>query len=640
MTREYQQQQHQQPRGNGGGATTTTTTITSSSPSSTRLRKSKSLSNLLQQQTVIRKNGDEDEDEDEEERRKEEREHKIRESSSNNNNTEEEEEKTRDDDDFFERERGERTNEEDGEKPMKRVASMKAMMHGREEEEEEEEEEEYAAQQQQQQQQQQRAEEDFFVAGETTRTTRTTSSGSSGRKRTPPGSPLRRTNTSAKLRGGVVAGLRKTATIHSHASVLDLMQMGETREEEDRAGRLLGQLQISSREEEEAAKAERRRREEIEGGETTTTTTTANKEDDSNLVSAAGLSKDYKEAEYDDSLREIIVPPSSSFPKDFTVLRELGKGLCGTVYLARLHDTKQLLAFKVMRKSKLVSVGEEKHAAYERHVHMDVSNGPFIASLFHSYDDPTAYYLLTEYAPCGDLFQCLVYHGLPSLSDAKVYISQVSAAIAYLHVKKYVYRDLKPENILLRANGDACLADFGMAKKLEREDERAYSFCGTSQYMSPEVMSKRGCRFEADLWSLGVLIYELCSGATPYANIRGNHMELYEAVLSVDMNGGVWCPHWFDADTVDIVRKLLRLDELARLGAGGGDAMDAYFSHPWFHNGDFKCDLKNVLRGEVTPRLKPRKRNIVYDLRLQNQLELGNVPWLASDESEEKFVNV
>ena len=633
MTREYQQQQHQQPRGNGGDATTTTTTTTTTtSPSSTRLRKSKSLSNLLQQQTVIRKN-DEDEDEDDEERRKEEREHKIRESSSNNNNKEEEEEKTRDDD-FFERERGERTNEEDGEKPMKRVASMKAMMHGREEEEEEEEE--YAAQQQQQQQQQ-RAEEDFFVAGETTRTT---SSGSSGRKRTPPGSPLRRTNTSAKLRGGVVAGLRKTATIHSHASVLDLMQMGETREEEDRAGRLLGQLQISSREEEEAAKAERRRREEIEGGETTTTTTTANKEDDSNLVSAAGLSKDYKEAEYDDSLREIIVPPSSSFPKDFTVLRELGKGLCGTVYLARLHDTKQLLAFKVMRKSKLVSVGEEKHAAYERHVHMDVSNGPFIASLFHSYDDPTAYYLLTEYAPCGDLFQCLVYHGLPSLSDAKVYISQVSAAIAYLHVKKYVYRDLKPENILLRANGDACLADFGMAKKLEREDERAYSFCGTSQYMSPEVMSKRGCRFEADLWSLGVLIYELCSGATPYANIRGNHMELYEAVLSVDMNGGVWCPHWFDADTVDIVRKLLRLDELARLGAGGGDAMDAYFSHPWFHNGDFKCDLKNVLRGEVTPRLKPRKRNIVYDLRLQNQLELGNVPWLASDESEEKFVNV
>ena len=131
-------------------------------------------------------------------------------------------------------------------------------------------------------------------------------------------------------------------------------------------------------------------------------------------------------------MREVIVSPSSSFPKDFTVLRELGKGLCGTVYLARLHDTKQLLAFKVMRKSKLVSVGEEKHAAYERHVHMDVSNGPFIATLFHSYDDPTAYYLLTEYAPCGDLFQCLVYHGLPSLSDAKVYISQVSAAIAYL----------------------------------------------------------------------------------------------------------------------------------------------------------------------------------------------------------------
>ena len=490
-----------------------------------------------------------------------------------------------------------RDDDEPNEKPLKRVASKKAMRRmdkGWSDEEEEEE-------------------------------------GGKGRKKTPPGSPSTRRPSKLAAIARATGGLRKTATIHSHPSVLDLIQM-ETREkeEEDRAGKLLGRLHISSE-----AKTEREDTADAAADDDNHKDRKGNihaiKEDDSNLVSAAGLSKDYKEAEYDDSLREVIVSPSSSFPKDFTVLRELGKGLCGTVYLARLHDTKQLLAFKVMRKSKLVSVGEEKHAAYERHVHMDVSNGPFIATLFHSYDDPTAYYLLTEYAPCGDLFQCLVYHGLPSLSDAKVYISQVSAAIAYLHMKKYVYRDLKPENILLRANGDACLADFGMAKKIERDDERAYSFCGTSQYMSPEVMSKKGCRFEADLWSLGVLIYELCSGATPYANVRGNHVELYEAVMSVDVNGGVWCPHWFDADTVDIVRKLLRLDELARLGAGGGDAMDAYFSHPWFHNGEFKCDLKNVLRGEVTPTLKPRKRNIVYDLRLQNQLELGNVPWLIDD---------
>ena len=383
-----QQQQQQQQDNN---KTTTTT----------RLRKSKSLSNLMQQQqqqqqfqkqqkqkrgetVVIQNEGGEENSrmklalkdfEEDAERR----EHKIR------YEEEEKEEfvlkttkKVSDDDDDFE--------EEGGEKPMKRVASMKAMMMTEEEEE------------------------DF-----------------GGRKKTPPGSPLRRT--SNKLGGSVVGGLRKTATIHSHASVLDLMQISETREEEDRAGKLLGRLHISSQEEVEELEV----KEGVKGTAAvqTQTQTQTVKEDDSNLVSAAGLSKDYKEAEYDDSLREVIISPSSSFPKDFTVLRELGKGLCGTVYLARLHDTKQLLAFKVMQKSKLVSVGEEKHAAYERHVHMDVSNGPFIATLFHSYDDPTAYYLLTEYAPCGDLFQCLVYHGLPSLSDAKVYISQVSAAIAY-----------------------------------------------------------------------------------------------------------------------------------------------------------------------------------------------------------------
>ena len=343
---------------------------------------------------------------------------------------------------------------------------------------------------------------------------------------------------------------------------------------------------------------------------------------DANLVSAAGLSGDYKEAEYEDTLRDIIVNKHADWPKDFQILRELGKGLCGTVYLARLNDTKQLVAFKVMQKSKLAQIGEEKHASSERLSHLEVSNGPFISNLFHSYSDPHAYYLLTEYAPCGDLFQCLVYHGLPSLQDAKVYISQISAAIAYLHVKQYVYRDLKPENILLRANGDACLGDFGMAKQLFNVDDRAYSFCGTSQYMSPEVLARKGCRFEADLWSLGILIYELCSGATPYANVHGNQ-ELYEAVVNDSENGGVWCPEWFDDDTIDIVHRLLKCSELDRLGAGGSDSMEKYFQHAWFQS----CDVKDVLKGTIKSSLRPRKRNIVYDLRLGAQLNQGNVPW-------------
>ena len=400
---------------------------------------------------------------------------------------------------------------------------------------------------------------------------------------------------------------RLAKVIRSHASMLDLVEAGKDSKNRNEKGReridmnsepSLSSLQISSK------------------------NVVTRILSDSNLVSAAGLSGDYVEADYNDSLKDVIVDKKADFPKDFTILRELGKGLCGTVYLARLHETKQLVAFKVMQKSKLILVGEEKHASDECRTHLDISNGPFISKLFHSYSDPFALYLLMEYAPCGDLFQCLVYHGLPSLQDSKVYVSQISAAIAYLHVKRYVYRDLKPENILLRANGDACLADFGMAKKLENLEDRAYSLCGTSQYMSPEVLSRRGCRFEADLWSMGILIYELCAGATPYANVRGNQ-ELYEAVMNIDKFGGVWCPAWFDEETIDLVRKLLKCNESERLGAGGGDSMEKYFKHSWFSS----CNLREVLAGAIRPSLQPRRRNIVYDLRLQNDIERGRIPW-------------
>ena len=128
--------------------------------------------------------------------------------------------------------------------------------------------------------------------------------------------------------------------------------------------------------------------------------------------------------------------------------------------------TRRIVAFKVMRKSKLVDVGEATHASDERRLHERVSSGPFINRLLASFQDPWALFLVLEYAPCGDLFQAMNYHGLPSRSDATVYAAQVALALGHLHALGYVYRALKPENILLHPHGSAQLADFGMAKRI------------------------------------------------------------------------------------------------------------------------------------------------------------------------------
>ena len=265
---------------------------------------------------------------------------------------------------------------------------------------------------------------------------------------------------------------------------------------------------------------------------------------------------------------ELPAPRRDADASQYRLLRELGRGLCGTVYLAEEKATGRIVAFKVMRKTKLVDVGEATHASEERRLHERVSSGPFINRLLASFQDPWALFLVLEYAPCGDLFQAMNFHGLPSRFDATVYAAQVAIALGHLHALGYVYRDLKPENILLHPHGSAQLADFGMAKRLTfsdgasvdrrarggdanthdksvgkrsdtgctggSHDARTYTICGTAQYMSPEVLLHRGCRFEADLWALGIFVYELVTGDTPFSVASGSRQELYRKLMSHD----------------------------------------------------------------------------------------------------------
>ena len=304
---------------------------------------------------------------------------------------------------------------------------------------------------------------------------------------------------------------------------------------------------------------------------------------------------------------------------DYHLLRELGRGLCGTVYLGRERDTGRIVAFKVMRKTKLVDVGEANHASEERRLHERISDGPFINRLLASFQDPWALFLILEYAPCGDLFQAMNFHGLPTRGDAVTYAVQVATALEHLHGLGYVYRDLKPENILLHPHGSVQLADFGMAKRLDR-NQRTYTICGTAQYMSPEVLLHRGCQFEADLWAMGIFVYELVTGDTPFSSISGSRQELYRRLMSHDPEQ-MAMPPAVDRQTASLVRALLRNAEHERLGAGG--KWHELYAHVWFAG----VDVLAVQRGDITPQLSPRRRNVVTDPALQKALERGDVPW-------------
>ena len=342
-------------------------------------------------------------------------------------------------------------------------------------------------------------------------------------------------------------------------------------------------------------------------------------------------------------------PRRDASESEYRLLRELGRGLCGTVYLAEEKRSGTIVAFKVMRKQKLVDVGEATHASEERRLHERVSSGPFINRLLASFQDPWALFLVLEYAPCGDLFQAMNFHGLPSRVDATVYATQVALALGHLHALGYVYRDLKPENILLHPHGSAQLADFGMAKRIAfgggdargavsscaslfakkggvlasggvDAEARTYTICGTAQYMSPEVLLHRGCRFEADLWALGVFVYELVTGDTPFSVASGSRQELYRRLMSHDPDA-MAMPSAVDSSTASLVRALLKNDERARLGAGGN--WDRLFAHEWFGG----LNVDGVRRGSIVPALSPRRRNVVTDPALRKVLDRGDKPW-------------
>jgi protein-serine/threonine kinase len=217
-------------------------------------------------------------------------------------------------------------------------------------------------------------------------------------------------------------------------------------------------------------------------------------------------------------------------PNDFDVLRLIGRGTFGQVYQVRKKDTGRIYAMKVLSKKLIVQKKEVAHTIGERNILVRTAktSSPFIVSLKFSFQTPTDLYLVTDYMSGGELFWHLQREGKFPEQRAKFYIAELVLALENLHSKGIVYRDLKPENILLDVNGHVALCDFGLSKANLRESDTTNTFCGTTEYLAPEVLlDEQGMRFLSsrltkgytklvDFWSLGVLVFEMCCGWSPF----------------------------------------------------------------------------------------------------------------------------
>ncbi|KIL68341.1 hypothetical protein M378DRAFT_72522 [Amanita muscaria Koide BX008] len=282
-------------------------------------------------------------------------------------------------------------------------------------------------------------------------------------------------------------------------------------------------------------------------------------------------------------------------PRDFEFLKLIGRGTFGKVYQVRKRDTKRIYAMKVLSKKEIVAKKEVAHTIGERKILQRSLESPFLVGLKFSFQTDTDLYLVTDFKSGGELFWHLQRETRFSEERARFYVAELILALEHLHKYNIVYRDLKPENILLDATGHVALCDFGLSKADLRPDELTTTFCGTTEYLAPEILlDEQGYSKIVDFWSLGVLLFEMCCGWSPF--YAEDTQQMYKNICfgKIRFPKGVICE-----DGKQFVKGLLNRNPKHRLGAQR-DAEDLK-EHPFF-----KCiDWKALSLKQLSPPFKP-----------------------------------
>ncbi|KAI0796771.1 kinase-like domain-containing protein [Abortiporus biennis] len=282
-------------------------------------------------------------------------------------------------------------------------------------------------------------------------------------------------------------------------------------------------------------------------------------------------------------------------PRDFEFLKLIGRGTFGKVFQVRKKDTKRIYAMKVLSKREIIDKKEVAHTIGERKILQRSLDSPFLVGLKFSFQTDTDLYLVTDFKSGGELFWHLQRETRFSEERARFYIAELVLALEHLHKYNIVYRDLKPENILLDATGHVALCDFGLSKPDLRADELTNTFCGTTEYLAPEVLlDEHGYSKLVDFWSLGVLLFEMCCGWSPF--YAEDTQQMYKNICfgKIRFPKGV-----IGEDGKQFVKGLLNRNPKHRLGSHR-DAAELK-EHPFFKSIDWDA----LARKQVTPPFKP-----------------------------------
>jgi len=244
---------------------------------------------------------------------------------------------------------------------------------------------------------------------------------------------------------------------------------------------------------------------------------------------------------------------------DFDLLNLLGKGSFGKVMQVRKKDSGRIFAMKVLDKKHILDHGEVQHTRSEKNILQKVHH-PFLVNLVYSFQTDDKLYLVMDFVNGGEMFFHLQKDKRFSEERSRFYSAEILLALEHLHANGIIYRDLKPENILFTSDGHICLTDFGLCKEgIETEADRTGTFCGTPEYLAPEVLTGKGYSKPVDWWSFGSLLYEMLTGLPPFYS--QDVQEMYRKIIHDKLK----FPANMNPDAMSLIDGLLQRDFNTRL---------------------------------------------------------------------------
>ena len=281
---------------------------------------------------------------------------------------------------------------------------------------------------------------------------------------------------------------------------------------------------------------------------------------------------------------------------DFKLLKVLGRGTFGKVVLVQYKLTKKYYAMKIMKKDVILESGQVTNTLLEKNILQNL-NYQFLVGMDFCFQTQERIYFVMNFIRGGELFKHLLNCKFFPEEKAKFYSAIIGLALEYLHTHGIVYRDIKPDNILIDEDGYLKLADFGMAKML-KDQEKAFSLCGTPEYFPPEIITREGHNKAADWWSYGILLYEMLFGIPPFYS--KNTEKMFDLITKAELK----FPKKINVseDAKDLIKKLLIKNQDLRLGSEGG--FETIKKHSFFKGFDFKALEEKKLEAPFIPVLR------------------------------------